>query len=315
MRKKIETILLMIIFIINICFISKVYAVDLCTLNASFNEETTNPGKDIVLTLSTTSINGGVSGINVTLEYDESILELTGFEKVDGWTVMQTENSFTLVTDSSEETTTVGNIGKIKLKVKENVEETKTNIKLTSVQATKDGSSVEDLGDISKELNIVKPTNNTDIDDENNTDTNTDTDDENNNDTNTDTDDENNNNTNTDTDNENNNNTNTDTDKENNNGTNTDGENNSDTSNYTNNENNNVNDNINDDSNNNEQVQSNIEDNSNLSDNTTEKTSAKTQSLKLPYTGNLSFGIGSVLIIAIVAGLSYMKYIKYKDIK
>ena len=265
--KKIITMLLIIFITINICYISRVYAAGLCTLNASFSAETTNPGKEVVLTISTTNINGGLSGVNVTLEYDESVLELLGVEKVDGWTIMQTENSFAIVTDNSEETTKTGNIGKIKLKVLDSAAKTKTSIKLTSVQATRDGATMEKLDDISKDLNIVKATSSSDS-------------------------------SNNGTNNEQNN----EKDKEGNQGQSQGQSQNSSSSSKSNNTQSNANKN-------------NSSSNSKSSTNTVQTKKAKTQNSKLPYTGSLSIGIGSVLIITIIAAVSYMKYIKYKDVK
>ena len=176
---------------------------------------------------------------------------------------MQTENSFTIVTDSSEETTTTGNIGKIKLKVLDSAAETKTSVKLTSVQATRDGATMEKLDDISKDLSIAKATSSSDS-----------------------------------TNNETNNEQNNEKDKEENKGQ----SQNSSSSSKSNNTQSNVN-------NNNESS------NSKSSTNAEQTKKAKTQNSKLPYTGSWSIGIGSALIITLIAAVSYMKYIKYKDIK
>ena len=116
MKKRIISIFIFI-FMLSCCSIYKVNATTSCTLDASLSSGSAKPEDEIQLTVSVNKFNDGIAGVGFTLDFDSSILEITGVEKVSDWTITQTEDSFTVITDNYESTTKEGKIGIIKLRI------------------------------------------------------------------------------------------------------------------------------------------------------------------------------------------------------
>ena len=135
--KKFST-LLIIILLLNILLAGTVFADNICKISAGFNPSNPNPGQELKITISAKDITEGIAAVSFTLDYDSSVFDFTGVEKCDGWTVSQTESLFTIITDDYNATTKAGDIGVIKLKLKDNAKIGNTLIKLTSIETAKE---------------------------------------------------------------------------------------------------------------------------------------------------------------------------------
>lgn len=134
------------------------------TFTANANKTTVNPGDEVTISLKVSDIEAGKNGINVvetTLEYDTSLFE--NFEIIDKNDWKSTYNSnqgnrygkllytkmVTGVTEDQE-------IGILKFKLKDNLDEQETQIKLFQVTSN-DGYELMNDGDKIITLKIVKP--------------------------------------------------------------------------------------------------------------------------------------------------------------
>ena len=148
------SVLLVIVFLLNFLIVGNVFADNICKISANFTPSNPNPGKEIKITVSAKDITEGISAVSFTLDYDSSIFEFTGVEKMGGWTISQTESSYSMITDDYNATTKSGDIGVIKLKVKDDAKAGNTSIKLTSIEVAKDDASIISIDDISQNITI-----------------------------------------------------------------------------------------------------------------------------------------------------------------
>ncbi len=198
-KKIISTILVLILLLLN----SNVVKASTFDFEASANKEVLTPGDEVIITMSIDNIDveKGINVIEAWLKYDDKIFENVEMQNVNGWEITYNTESGDrygkfLISKMVEGQTEKEDVGKIKLKVKNNIPTQETEIKISEITSN-DGSQLIDEGERIIRFKI----NNTD-DDNTNTDKN---------ETNTNTD-ENGNNTNTDK-----NETNTNTDKNGNN--------------------------------------------------------------------------------------------------
>ena len=150
------SVLLIVVFILNICIIGSVFAANVCKISASFSPSNPNPGNELKISISASDITEGITAVSFTLDYDSQIFDFTGVEKADGWTISQTENLFSMITDDYNATSKSGKIGVIKLKVKEGASLGNTSIKLTSIKVAKEDASIISIGEINQNITIEK---------------------------------------------------------------------------------------------------------------------------------------------------------------
>lgn len=174
--KKIS-VLLIVIFILNIFVVGNAFATNVCKISASFNPNNPYLGKEVSIKISASEITEEISVVGFTLNYDSNIFEYSGIEKADGWSIIPIEGiRFNIHTDSYEGTKTAGAIGTIKLKVKDNANLGNTLIKISDIEVAKDDASTIEIGDLEQNISIQKEeTNNTSTDTNTSTNTNTDT--------------------------------------------------------------------------------------------------------------------------------------------
>ena len=154
MRK--VSVLLVIFLLINLLVVGNVLADNICTISAGFNPSNLNPGKELKITISAKDITEGISAVSFTLDYDSSVFDFAGVEKKDGWTISQTETLYSIITDDYNATTTAGDIGVIKLKVKDDAKIGTTPVKLTTIEVAKEDASLISIGEISQNITIEK---------------------------------------------------------------------------------------------------------------------------------------------------------------
>lgn len=154
MRK--VSVLLVILLLFNLLVVGNVLADNICTISAGFNPSNLNPGKELKITISAKDITEGISAVSFTLDYDSSVFDFAGVEKKDGWTISQTETLYSIITDDYNATTTAGDIGVIKLKVKDDAKIGTTPVKLTTIEVAKEDASLISIGEISQNITIEK---------------------------------------------------------------------------------------------------------------------------------------------------------------
>ena len=176
--KKIS-VLIIVLFMLNIFMIGNVFAANVCKISASFNPSNPYQGNEVTIKISASEITEDIAAVGFTLNYDSDIFEFSGTEKADGWTIIPIEGiQFTIHTDSYEATRNAGTIGTIKLKVKNNAKLGNSLIKISDIEVAKDDSSTLKIGDLEQNILIQKEeSNNTNTNtiDNTNTDTNTNT--------------------------------------------------------------------------------------------------------------------------------------------
>lgn len=174
--KKIS-VLIIVLFMINIFMIGNVFAANVCKISANFNPSNPYQGNEVTIKISASEITEDIAAVGFTLNYDSNVFEFSGTEKADGWTIIPIEGiQFTIHTDSYEATRNAGTIGTIKLKVKNNAKLGNTLIKISGIEVAKDDSSTIKIGDLEQNILIQKEeSNNTNTNTNDNTNTNTNT--------------------------------------------------------------------------------------------------------------------------------------------
>lgn len=134
------------------------------TFTAKAQKEIVNPGDEVIIDLNISNINAGSEGINVietSLEYDNSIFESMEFEKQNDWKVEYNDISghnkqgkilFVKMVSGVKQDE---EIGKIKLKLKQNLGEMETEIRLENITSN-DGKELIHEGDRIIKIKIVK---------------------------------------------------------------------------------------------------------------------------------------------------------------
>ena len=130
---------------------------------AAAQKEIFKPGEEVVVSLDIDEIDAGVEGINVvemSLEYDKNVFDSMEFVKENNWdsTYNDSENSEKfgklLYTNISTGITEAETIGRIKFKLKDNLPDMETEIKLLSVTSN-DGKVLMPEGDRIIKIKIV----------------------------------------------------------------------------------------------------------------------------------------------------------------
>lgn len=155
------TVCIMLILIISMAINVKASSF---TFTAKAQKEIVNPGDEVIIDMNISNINAGSEGINVietSLEYDKSIFESMEFEKKNDWKVEYNDISghskqgkvlFVKMVSGVKQDE---EIGKIKLKLKQNLGEMETEIKLKKITSN-DGKELIHEGDRIIKIKIVK---------------------------------------------------------------------------------------------------------------------------------------------------------------
>ena len=157
--------------VISILFIS-VFLLSYCTYASSFKFTATpeiiavKPGDEVSVTLKISDIDAGNEGINVvetTLEYDNNYIDSIDFIDKNDWNSTYNSNQGDLFGKLLYSKMVVGvkddeEIGVLKIKIKENVDEFETQVKLKNVTSN-DGYSLMDDGTktVTLKYKIVTP--------------------------------------------------------------------------------------------------------------------------------------------------------------
>lgn len=155
------TVCIMLILIISMAINVKASSF---TFTAKAQKEIVNPGDEVIIDMNISNINAGSEGINVietSLEYDKSIFESMEFEKKNDWKVEYNDISghskqgkvlFVKMVSGVKQDE---EIGKIKLKLKQNLGEMETEIKLKKITSNDGKESIHE-GDRIIKIKIVK---------------------------------------------------------------------------------------------------------------------------------------------------------------
>lgn len=164
MIKNRRAIICFIVFLIIVSSITIVKASSF-NFNAKAQKEIVNPGDEVIIDMDVSDIDAGKEGINAVemfLEYDKNIFENMEFDKQNNWKVeyndiqghsKQGKVLFVKMTSGVNENQ---EIGKIKLKLKDNLGEMETEIKLKEITSN-DGKELMPDGDRIIKIRIVKP--------------------------------------------------------------------------------------------------------------------------------------------------------------
>ena len=158
MKNKVTKIFVgMLISLICIALLNKSYAGSVCILDATPSNSTLKPGQEVDIDISTTYIHEGIVGIDFFLEYDENEFDFVNATTANNWELSPIIDKiyFTIFRSDYEPTTDTGKIITLKFKAKDNATSSTSSIKLYNIHATKDDASVEELADITKNINIV----------------------------------------------------------------------------------------------------------------------------------------------------------------
>lgn len=130
---------------------------------AEAQKEIFKPGEEVIVGLDVSDIQAGDEGINVvetSLEYDESVFDSMEFVKANEWDYYYNDNKDSekfgklLYTNISTGITEAQSIGNIKFKLKDNLPDMETEIKLISVTSN-DGKELIPEGDRIIKIKIV----------------------------------------------------------------------------------------------------------------------------------------------------------------
>ena len=133
------------------------------SFNAEAQKEVFKPGEEVLVSLDVSNIEAGKEGINVvemTLEYDENVFESMEFIKQNEWNSTynndKNSNKFgkILYTNISKGVIEAQKIGNIKFKLKDNLSDMETEIKLLRVTSN-DGKELISEGDRIIKIKIV----------------------------------------------------------------------------------------------------------------------------------------------------------------
>lgn len=160
-NKKRMILLIIILTIVGFYTITKASSF---IFTSKAQKEIVNPGDEVIINLQISDIDAGNEGINVietSLEYDKSIFESIEFEKQNNWNIEYNDIKnhdkygkllFIKMTSGVKETE---QIGKIKLKLRQDLGEMETEIKLKQVTSN-DGKELIPEGDKIIKIRIIK---------------------------------------------------------------------------------------------------------------------------------------------------------------
>lgn len=132
--------------------------------SAKAQKEIFNPGDEVIIDMNISNIDAGDEGINVvetSLEYDETVFESIEFQKQNDWKVEYNDiqghvnQGKVLFVKMTSGVTNDEEIGKIKLKLRDDLGELETEIKLKQVTSN-DGKELIPEGDRIIKIKIVK---------------------------------------------------------------------------------------------------------------------------------------------------------------
>lgn len=160
MKRKIGILIFIILIIIGISNYSKASSFNF-TVNT--NKTEVEPGEEVTVEIKLSDIDMGEKGINVVegkLEYDKNFLEMQKFEDNNEWRIIynsgegELKGKF-LIDKMDEGIKTDESIAKIKFKVKEDVKQEETQIKIKGIKSN-DGQNLIDEEDKEVTLKLKK---------------------------------------------------------------------------------------------------------------------------------------------------------------
>ena len=150
------SILLIMVFVLNLFIVGNVFAANLCMIKAYYNPSNPYQGTELTIKMSVSDITKGIKSVNFTVDYDANKFEFSKIEKADGWTAEETQNQITIHTDDNNATTKSGDLGTIILKVKENAIVGNTPVKISNIQVVKEDNSKLNFGELDQNITIQK---------------------------------------------------------------------------------------------------------------------------------------------------------------
>ena len=155
MKFKLLKVILLLISISCICVFNNSYATSVGTIKGFFKPNNPSPGDEVIVQISSTQLNEGITTLSFNLEYDAEKLEFVSDTPTENWKLAKQENTYTLTTKDGNATTTIGEILTTKLKVKENAPISTSIIKITKLQLITEDKAKVSIGDISEEIKIT----------------------------------------------------------------------------------------------------------------------------------------------------------------
>ncbi len=157
MKKKILSLFIIILIILNCIIISRVYAEkSICTIEANPSLSNPKPGQEFNIAISAKDITEKIASLSFLLDYDSSIFEVLNSKDGNGWKSDNIEGSYTITTSNYEGTLVEGTIVTIPVKVKESAEEAQKEITIKGIDVSKEDASVVPVSDIKLTVNITK---------------------------------------------------------------------------------------------------------------------------------------------------------------
>ena len=155
---------LIFIFLIGFIVMSKSYGAEICNIDFELEPKAEEIKDEVDIVISANNITEKIVGISFILNYDQDIFDISEVTASDGWSALpRAENSFTIYTKDYKSTDKNGNIIKIKLKLKEDVELNNFDVQLTNIKVIKDDASEEKISEIKKSININRESNNSEV--------------------------------------------------------------------------------------------------------------------------------------------------------
>ena len=155
MKLRLLKIILLLIIILCICVFNNSYATSVGTIKGFFKPNNPLPGDEVMVQISSTQLNEGITTVSFDLEYDGEKLDFVSDTPTENWKLTKQENTYTLTTEDGNATTTTGEIVTIKLKVTENAPISTSIIKITKLQLITEDKTKVSIGDITEEIKIT----------------------------------------------------------------------------------------------------------------------------------------------------------------
>lgn len=165
MKKKLKTLIiaLIVMFCTSICYVQAASFV----FTATADNSNIKPGDTITVEFSISNIDvegSGINTISAKLEYDENVFDQvlsSSFAGENNWSITYNDeegesegNFLAVIIEDGVDTDQV--IGKLKLRVKDGIENTQTQVKITDI-VTNDGSQEIEGQDQTLTINVSKP--------------------------------------------------------------------------------------------------------------------------------------------------------------
>lgn len=137
MKKKKILIAVLAVIILMFLVINESLAAGSFSASLTPNNTKVSKGSEVKVTLKVSGINvdGGISSLVATLDYDSDVLSLSDKKALNDWTITYNEDNSKLVLDKADAITDDQEIATFTFKVAENTSATTTSIKIKSISA------------------------------------------------------------------------------------------------------------------------------------------------------------------------------------